>query len=140
MPTACHHTGEGHATMTRYTIRYRCEDSLDATALVVEDRRGTAYLFSGGQLHVQLSGDDACARLVELLGRRATCIPVPEVDPYTLEGLRRLTAEAAHALPAMTGIDARSWAGNGVDHGRARALRPGRWSGLTASPATAIEG
>ena len=129
--------------MTRYTIRYRCEDGCNPTTLVVDDRRGTAYLFSRGQLHVRLTGGDACARLVRLLGRRAACVPVPEVDPYTLAGLRRLT-EAGHSLPAMTAVDGRSRAGNGADYGRAVAPRPGSSGAVRSGPtnphAAALEG
>ena len=76
--------------MNRYTIRYRCDDP-PGTSLIVQDGQGTAYLFSDGVLQLRLGGDEACARLARLLGRHAPWAMVPEVPPYTLEGLRRLT-------------------------------------------------
>ena len=76
--------------MNRYTIRYRC-DNPAGTSLIVEDGQGIAYLFSDGFLQLRLGGEGACARLARLLGRHAPWAVVPEVPPYTLEGLRRLT-------------------------------------------------
>jgi hypothetical protein len=76
-----------------YTVRYRCNDGHRTPALIVEDEQGTAYLYRGGRLRGWLRGRNASGRLARVLQRRAVCTRVPEVPPYTLEGLRRLTGE-----------------------------------------------
>lgn len=81
--------------MTRYTIRYRCADRGGRTALIVEDEQGDAHLFSDGRLRDRLVGDGASARLARRLAIRGTWVPVPRVSPYTIEGLRHLTAQFA---------------------------------------------
>lgn len=78
-----------------YTIRYRYGDWRGQSALIVDDRRGNAYLFSGGRLQAGLTGSDACARLARMLGRIGVCAPVSETTPYTLDSLRQLTAPVA---------------------------------------------
>ena len=78
--------------MTRYTIRYRCTDRAGMTALIVEDEQGGAHVFSGGRLRDRLVGDGASARLARRLAIHGTWVPVPRVSPYTIEGLRHLTA------------------------------------------------
>lgn len=77
--------------MPKYTIRYRCGDQRGRLALIVADGSGDAYLFSGGGLQARLPGHDAGARMAQILERRVACTPVPEVAPYTLDGLRYLT-------------------------------------------------
>lgn len=81
--------------MDRYTIRYRCGDLHGQIALIVDDARGDAYLFCGGCLQVRQTGHGAGARLAHLIGRRAACVPVPEVAPYTLDDLQHLAAPTA---------------------------------------------
>ena len=81
--------------MTSYTIRFRCADRGGRTALIVEDEQGGALLFSDGRLCDGLVGDGASARLARRLATRGTWVPVPRVSPYTIEGLRRLTAPPA---------------------------------------------
>ena len=78
--------------MPQYTIRYRCGDRHGRIALIVVDGRGDAFLFSEGRLQARLAGSDASARLASALGSGDACTPVPEVAPYTLDGLRYLTA------------------------------------------------
>lgn len=79
----------------RYTIRYRCADERGRLTLIVEDERGVSYLFGDGRLQGRFPERHAGARLARLLRRRARCAPVPEVAPYTLEGLRRLVGHDA---------------------------------------------
>ncbi len=79
--------------MNRYTVRYRGDGPGLSVALLVEDECGAVHLFSGGQLQVGLKGPDAAERLVRLLERRMTLSSVPEVGPYTLEGLCELVGE-----------------------------------------------
>ncbi|HEX5501423.1 MAG TPA: hypothetical protein VFW96_02295 [Thermomicrobiales bacterium] len=74
----------------RYTIRYRCADERGRLTLIVEDEHGAGYLFGGGRLQRRFPERHTGARLARLLRRHAHCAPVPEVAPYTLEGLRRL--------------------------------------------------
>lgn len=78
--------------VSRYTICYRCKGSRGGVALIVEDRHGAAYLFSGGALQLRLGGDGAPARLALLLARRVRCMAVPSPDAasYTLDELCRL--------------------------------------------------
>jgi hypothetical protein len=71
---------------TRFVIRYRCSDH-DATALIVEDEHGTAYLFSSGALQTRLAGERAAERLLELTPHEGHWLPVPQVPPYTLAEL-----------------------------------------------------
>ena len=78
--------------MTRYTIWYRCAAREGRTALIVEDEQGTAHLFSDGRLRDRFVGNGASARLARRLATRGTWVPVPQVSPYTIEGLRRLIA------------------------------------------------
>ena len=78
--------------MTRYTVRYRCDAGRGRAALIVDDGRGAAYLFSGGQLQARLRGHHAASRLARLLGPQARCASVQEAPPYTTEELRRLAA------------------------------------------------
>ncbi len=73
-----------------YVIRYRCGRDCDTTALIVEDEQGVAYLFSGGSLQSSLRGAHAPARLARMMGQLGVWASVPEVPPYTLEGLRRI--------------------------------------------------
>ena len=73
---------------TRYTVRYCCDDR-PTPALIVEDERGTAYLFSGGTLQSKVCGAGASARLADLLGRTATLTPLPTPPAYSLDDLRR---------------------------------------------------
>ena len=73
--------------MSRYLVRYRGDGAGCSVALLVEDEQGAAHLFSGGQLQGGLRGQGAAERLVRLLERRITLSPLPEVAPYTLEGL-----------------------------------------------------
>ena len=81
--------------MPHYIVRYRCDDRSGRVALIVDDEYGTAHLFSDGRLHDRLVGDGASARLARRLATRGTWVPVPRVSPYTIEGLRRLTAPPA---------------------------------------------
>lgn len=76
--------------MIRYIIRYRCSGPHDRIALIVDDGCGDAYLFSGGRLQVRLGGSGASARMARMLGCGDACSPVPEVAPYTIDGLRYL--------------------------------------------------
>ncbi len=87
-----------HATVSTYTVRYRCEDGRGRTALIVEDEQAVAYAFSSGELQLMETEGDAGARLAALVGRFAPCTPVPEVSPYSLEGLRELVGKPAGAL------------------------------------------
>lgn len=82
-----------------YAIRFRCADRDGEIALILEDGRGAAYLFSGGALQVRLTGGGAPARLARLLERSAACaaMPVPEVALYTLD-------ELYHLVPTQAGI------------------------------------
>ncbi|HEX5504192.1 MAG TPA: hypothetical protein VFW96_16320 [Thermomicrobiales bacterium] len=74
---------------TRYTVRYCCDDR-PAPALIVEDERGTAYLFSGGTLQSKVCGADASARLADLLRRTATWTSLSPPPSCSLDELRRL--------------------------------------------------
>jgi hypothetical protein len=78
--------------MTRYIIRYRCVAPSGQTTLIVEDDQGAAHVFSNGRLHAQIASADASTQLVQLLTGSSACMPVPRVSPYTLDGLRHLTA------------------------------------------------
>ncbi len=77
---------------TRYTVRYRCDDRRGKTALIVEDGSGAAYLFTGGTLQGRMSGANASSRLVKRLADVAHWRQVPRVAPYTIDGLRQMTA------------------------------------------------
>jgi hypothetical protein len=74
--------------MTHYTLRYRSEDGRGA--FLVTDEQGAAYLFSGGYLQGRFNGDGACERLLALVQRHGTWVPVPEVSSVTVERLRQL--------------------------------------------------
>ena len=87
-----------HATVSTYTVRYRCEDACGGTALIDEDEQRGAYAFCGGELQLMETEGNAGARLASLVGRVAPCMPVPEVSPYTLEGLRELAGKQVCAL------------------------------------------
>ncbi len=89
--------------MTSYTIRFRCADRGGRTALIVEDEQGDALLFSGGRLRDRLVGAGASARLARRLATRGTWVPVPRVSPYTVEGLRRITAPPTPRDRSRTG-------------------------------------
>lgn len=80
-----------------YYVRYRCGYGGGNTALIVEDEHRTAYLFSDGWLQSKVEGDDATPRLARLMRRHGHWSPLPEVPPYTIDGLRRLTGAAASA-------------------------------------------
>lgn len=82
---------------TYYHVRYRCSYGGRNIALIVEDEQRNAYLFSDGSLQGKFEGDDAAARLARLLRRRGQWSPLPQVPPYTLDGLRQLTGEAQRA-------------------------------------------
>ncbi len=97
-----------------YVIRYRCGRDCDATALIVEDGQGVAYLFSDGSLQSSLHGAQAPARLARLMGQLGIWAPVPEVPPYTLEGLRRIAGR-----PSASGVDEVTWITAGTS-GKAR--------------------
>ncbi len=73
--------------MSRYTVRYRGDVPGRSVALLVEDEHGAVHLFGGGQLQAGLKGQGAAERLVRLLEPGMTLSTVPEVGPYTLEGL-----------------------------------------------------
>ena len=88
--------------MTRYTIRYRSCGGTGPVVLIVEDEQGAALLFGGGELQGQFTGTGAVERLVRLVERRAALSPVPEVGPYTLEGLRELVQLPQAPCPAGT--------------------------------------
>ena len=81
--------------MSLYTIRYRCRDRHGEGALIVTDGDGTAFLFNRGQLQIRLTGHDACTRLCRVLERCVSVVALPEVQPYTLDGLRRLVTPPA---------------------------------------------
>ena len=74
--------------MSHYTLRYRSEDGRGA--FLVTDEQGAAYLFSGGYLQGRFHGDGACERLLALVQRHGTWVPVPEVSSVTVERLRQL--------------------------------------------------
>lgn len=93
----------GHRDMTLYTIRYRCRDGRGEGALIVTDGDGTAFLFNRGQLQLQLTGHDACARLCRVLERCVDVAVLPEVPPYTLDELRRLATPAPRPRGAGRG-------------------------------------
>lgn len=76
----------------RYTVRYRCSDRRGRTALIVEDSAGAAYIFTGGSLQGRMGGSNASSRLAKRLAQVAQWRPVPRVAPYTLDGLRQMTA------------------------------------------------
>lgn len=82
---------------TYYHVRYRCGYGGRNTALIVEDEQHNAYLFSDGALQGKIAGNEAAARLARLLRRRGQWSPLPQVPPYTLDGLRQLTGGAQHA-------------------------------------------
>ena len=86
-----------------YVIRYRCGRDRGATALIVEDGRGTAYLFSDGSLQSSLRGAHAPARLARMMARLGSWTPVPEVLPYTLDGLRRIAGQPAEVGAVTAG-------------------------------------
>ena len=81
--------------MSRYTIRYRSDAAGQAVVLLVEDEHGAVHLFGGGQLQGGFKGAGATERLVRLLGRRMALSSVPEVEWYTLEGLRCLVGASS---------------------------------------------
>ncbi len=86
--------------MPTYTVRSRCDAHPGAVGLLVEDGRGTTSLFSGGELQARCAGPEATARLLHLLRHRDCWTAVPAVAPYTLAGLRALTANGyGHATP-----------------------------------------
>ena len=101
-----------------YVIRYRCGRDCKATALIVEDGQGVAYLFSDGSLQSSLRGAHAPARLAHQLGQLGNWAPVPEVPPYTLEGLRRL---AGH--PSEFGANGVTWIAAETGGGARQAAR-----------------
>ena len=74
--------------MSHYTLRYRSENGRGA--FLVTDEQGAAYLFSGGYLQGRFHGDGACERLLALVQRHGTWVPVPEVSSVTVERLRQL--------------------------------------------------
>jgi hypothetical protein len=76
----------------QYTVRYRCNDRLGRTALIVEDSAGSAYLFTGGSLQGMVSGKNASTRLAKRLSEVAYWRQVPRVAPYTVDGLRQMTS------------------------------------------------
>ncbi len=81
-----------YSNAARYAIRYRCEGSRGQVALIVEDNTGAAYLFSDGRLQGRFRGTDACEFLARQHAGSGSWTPVPRVAPYTLAGLRHLTA------------------------------------------------
>ena len=84
-----------------YSIRYRYGDWRGQSALIVDDGRGNAYLFSGGRLQAGLTGSGACVRLARMLGRIGMCAPVPDAILYTLDSLGQLTAPVARVPLAV---------------------------------------
>ncbi len=78
--------------MKRYTIRYRATDRRGQTVLIVDDARGTPYLFAGESLQRPVTGADAGAALARQLAHEAIWLRVPAVSPYTLAELRHLLA------------------------------------------------
>src|SRR5215218_9376638 len=84
--------------MRRYVMRCRCDAPLGRVALIV-DEYGTAHLFREGQLRDHLAGEDASPRVAHRLADHDAWVPVPQVRPYTIGNIRRLTARsAAHEL------------------------------------------
>jgi hypothetical protein len=75
-----------------YVVRYRCVEERRPPALLVEDARGAAYLFSDDALQVCVAGADAVGRLLALVGRRGAWAPVPANGAATLADLRGLLA------------------------------------------------
>ncbi len=75
----------------RFHIRYRCTDRPNHTALIVEDERGTAYLFSGGALQSRTSGTHATEAAAASIGCTRVLAAGPGGAPFDLDGLRRLT-------------------------------------------------
>ena len=92
--------------MRHYIIRYRCDDPFGQVALIVDDECGTAHFFRDGQLRDQLTGEGTSTRLARRLAARGPWVPVPEVHPYTIADLRRLTARSAAHEPARHGFAA----------------------------------
>jgi len=75
-----------------YVVRYRRADERRPPALLVEDARGIAYLFSGDALQCRVAGADALGRLLALAGRRGAWTPLPARPAATLADLRGLLA------------------------------------------------
>lgn len=82
----------GTERMEHYTIRYRHVDKHGRATLIVTDGAGDACLFAAGALQLRRAGPDAAARLARRLAGSDAWTPVPPAAPYTLAGLRRLTA------------------------------------------------
>jgi len=101
-----------------YTIRYRCDDADADTALIVEDECAVAYLFSQGECRLRLARAGACVSLARQLASWGQWTRVPQVAPYTLDGLRALTQSTSR--PGARGAATREH----PEGGRARIASP----------------
>lgn len=77
--------------LDRYTIRYRCRKPTGDVALLVEDSRGTIYLYASGTLQLRWIERAARTRLGHLVASDRSWLPVPSVAPYSIEELHDLT-------------------------------------------------
>ena len=76
-------------TEPRYTIRLRYAGRRGCTALIVENARGDAFIYTRRGLACRLTGHFRLAAYTSTL-HRLGWVPVPAVAPYTLDALGRL--------------------------------------------------
>lgn len=73
-----------------YELRYRITASSGASALIVADQRGNAYLYAAGALQFRATNDENGERLIKLLGAAEHWEPLSCPGSYSLAALRRL--------------------------------------------------
>lgn len=79
----------GMMTKQRFTIRYRQRTNSGTAAVLVEDPAGQLHIFTKVGLLPYLRRGPSAERRTETL-RNLGWVPVPPVEPYTLDGLQRL--------------------------------------------------
>jgi hypothetical protein len=73
-----------------YVPRYQTTGADGASALIVADQQGNAYLFAAGALQVSTTDDATGERLLGLLGPPERWQPLPDARVYSLDTLRAI--------------------------------------------------
>ena len=79
--------------LNHYIVRFRQTRGDGMTVLIVEDEHGVAWLYSAGILHsgpspCDSTGRTACDHPATRSAEASRWVRLPEVAPYTIEGLR----------------------------------------------------
>ena len=85
---------------TTFRIRYRAYNAAGASsALVVEDREGVVYLFSGGRLQLRLNPLTGWQRMNGYMERAHYSVqPIDNGDFHSLETLSTLEQQSRHTI------------------------------------------